>query len=172
MKVKKFKERIQENARTTYDYGCAMIYFYSPDIQKIVNMVKEEDLHEYGLEKEQHVTLLYGLHKEVTHKQVFDICEEFDYEPLRIYNLSLFENKEFDVLKLEVDSDVLYKVNEELQTLPNTQQYPNYIPHVTIAYLKPGLGKKYLDIKFKEVMVEPLEIVYSYPNGEKIKKPL
>jgi hypothetical protein len=76
------------------------------------------------------------------------------------------------VLKLDVDCDVLHKVNKELSKLPHTTEYPNYKPHVTIAYLKPGLGKKYLNIGLKDLYAKPIGIEYSLPDGSKINRKL
>lgn len=58
--------------------------------------------------------------------------------------LSLFQQPEHDVLKLDVESQGLERLNTELGKLPNVQTHDNYEPHLTIAYLKPGTGWKYL----------------------------
>jgi 2'-5' RNA ligase len=171
MKLKRYKKFMNENKRTTYDYGCVMLSLESPELKEISNFINKNDLHEYGIENEYHVTLLYGIHQEVSTSKVFNICAQFKYPKLRLHNLSLFKNDGFDVLKLEVDCDILHKVNKELTKLPHTTQYPNYIPHVTIAYLKPGLGDKYLSLNFTECYAKPTEIEYSHPDGslDKIK---
>jgi 2'-5' RNA ligase len=61
--------------------------------------------------------------------------------------LSLFENEEYDVLKCSVDSESLHALNKQARELEHTNNYPDYIPHLTIAYLNPGEGKKYLKMK-------------------------
>jgi 2'-5' RNA ligase len=173
MKLKRYKNFMNENTRTTYDYGCAMLSIESPELKEISGFIDKNDLHEYGIENSHHVTLLYGIHSdEVSDDIVFDICTQFTYPKIRLHNLSLFKNDKFDVLKLEVDCDVLHKVNKELTKLPHTTQYPNYVPHVTIAYLKPGLGEKYLSLDFTECYAKPIEIEYSHPDGSVTKMKL
>lgn len=45
---------------------------------------------------------------------------------------------------VEVDSPDLHKLHDLIKkSLPNTQDFDEYRPHVTLAYLKPGMGKKY-----------------------------
>lgn len=172
MKIKKYNDFMNENNRTTYDYGCVMLTFDCPELKKLHDLIDEKDLHEYGFEKEQHVTLLYGIHSdEVSDEEVMDISLSFKYPQIRIHNLSLFQNEKFDVLKFDVDCDVLHKVNKELCKLPHTTEYPNYKPHVTIAYLKPGLGKKYLNGS-KDLYAKPIGIEYSLPDGSKINRKL
>ena len=54
--------------------------------------------------------------------------------------------------------------------LPNTQDFDEYKPHMTIAYVKSGLGKKY-----KTTLREPFKVVFSkgvyswHPNKDKKK---
>lgn len=63
---------------------------------------------------------------------------------MTIGRLSLFQQPEHDVLKLDVESKGLERLNAELGRLPNVQTHDNYQPHLTVAYLKPGTGYKYL----------------------------
>jgi hypothetical protein len=171
MIIKKYNDFMNENKRTTYDYGCVMLEFKSPELLELHNMIDKNDLHQYGMETRQHVTLLYGIHSdEVSDQDVTDICIKYDYPRIRIHNLSLFKNNEFDVLKLDVDCSVLHEVNRELSKLPHTTEYPVYKPHVTIAYLKPGLGDKYLGIDFTECYAKPIGIEYSHPDGSSVKR--
>jgi hypothetical protein len=63
-------------------------------------------------------------------------------------------------------------VNAELAKLPHTTNFPDYHPHATIGYLKPGTGKKYVELfKDKQYEVVPEKIVYSKPGGERLEEP-
>ena len=47
--------------RTNVSKGCAMLYFDFPDMEKIHDMIDDDDLYEeegFGLEEETHLTLL------------------------------------------------------------------------------------------------------------------
>jgi len=165
--------------KETYDYGCVMLYTNFPsEIIKLQDTINPDDLQDPGIEYEPHCTLLYGLHDGVTLDQVTNIINQFKYSNLRAHNPSLFENPEFDVLKYDVGYPTkggafLHQCNQKLKILPNTQSYPDYHPHMTIAYLKPGKGKQYMEM-FKnkganEFMTTPSHIVFSQPDGTKTK---
>jgi 2'-5' RNA ligase len=167
--------------KQTYDYGCSMIYFDFPEMENIHSMIEPEDLYteegdrSYGLEKEPHTTLLFGLHSnEIDDKDVLDASTKFEVpSEMKLHNASCFNNEKYDVLKFDVDSDHLHKINSELSKLPHTTEYPDYHPHTTIGYLKKGMGEKYTGkLKDASYLVNPSKIVYSKPNGDKVEKML
>lgn len=172
---------LNEKKGDTYSNGCVMLYLNFPKMNEIHDLIQEEDLYTeeedrtYGIEDETHCTLLYGLHKEVSDEDVQTICDKHKFTNLVAYNASLFENDKYDVLKFDVRYPVkggsfLSKCNRDLRSLPHTNDYPDYHPHITIAYIKSGLGKKYVDLlQDKEFEVNPTHIVYSKPNGTKSK---
>jgi len=151
---------LKEQAQPKYEYGCVMLYFDFPLMNKIHDAIdpnhlwkKDEDsdsTYDGGLETEPHTTLLYGLHDGVSEQDVKNVLDKFTFGTCKISNASLFENENFDVLKFDVNGDNLFKTNTELSKYPNTQNFPDYHPHMTIAYLTPGTGKRYANcLKFK-----------------------
>lgn len=179
---------ILEEAKSGYDYGCVMLYCAFPgSVIKMQDTINPEDLFEaednggYGIETEAHCTLLYGLHEEVTLDEVNDVLLGITFGDLRATGPTLFENERFDVLKYDVTYPTrggafLHKANQELTQLPNTQTFPDYHPHMTIAYLKPGLGKKYVSLfknrGLEEFITKPDYAVYSQADGTKTKIPV
>lgn len=165
---------LKEQVQPKYEYGCAMLYFNFPTINQIHKIIDSRDIFQdpndptFGLENEPHTTLLYGLHDGVSEQDVKNVLDKFTFGVFEINNASLFENENFDVLKFDVVGDGLYEANAELIKYPNTQTFPDYHPHLTIAYLKPGKGKQYADVlnnqKFELI---PTYAVYSMPNGDK-----
>ncbi len=169
-----------------HSYGCAMAYFELPEMDDIHKKIDEKDIYtddnsdrSYGLETEPHVTLLYGIHdKEVEDDKVLEACRKYQIGEIVLHNASLFENDKYDVLKFDVrypykGGAFLHKINKELTKLPNTNSFPDYHPHCTIAYLKSGAGKKYVKMfDGLEIDVKPNEIVYSKSDGEKIVEKL
>jgi 2'-5' RNA ligase len=159
--------------KQTYDYGCVMLYFDFPEIKNLHSLIDEEDIYtedgdrSFGLEDEPHTTLLYGLHDDVTEEDVRDAINGFDYGTCRITNPSLFENENYDVLKFDTSGPNLHETNFELKNYPHTTSFPNYHPHLTIGYLKPGMGKKYVNkLKGLQFKLDPTHVVYSMANGD------
>ena len=181
MKIQKFNEfseELNEKKKDTYDFGCAMVYFKVPEIFKIQDSIDPEDLYTeegdrtYGFENEPHTTLLYGLHSnEIPSDQdVIDVCTNVNIGPIKLHNISFFRNEKYDVLKFDAENENLEKINRKLsEKFPFTTDFPDYHPHATIAYLKPGAGDKYVE-KFQEMELtaDPEMIVYSKPDGEKV----
>ena len=109
------------------------------DIYKVGN--------EFGIEHESHITVLYGIHKSEKLSKLKDICKELDPIKIKIGKVSFFSNDNFDVLKYDIVSPDLKKVNKLFrEKLEYTSTFPYYIPHLTLSYLKPGTAKKYLDL--------------------------
>jgi len=153
-----------------YDYGCVMLYFQFPELKSIHAKIDDFDIVDPGLETEPHCTLLYGLHDTVTVEDIEAIINDKRFSVCKLYNPSLFVNPEYDVLKYDVYGDSLHATNALLSKLPHTTSFPDYHPHLTIAYLASGSGAKYAEL-LNNTMFEliPLYAVYSYPNGTKTK---
>lgn len=175
---------LRENRK--HEYGCVMLYFDFPEMKEIHKLIDKKDLYidkedpSFGLEIYPHCTLLFGLHEGVTTPEVEEVIKNYKFTPLKLYNPSLFKKDEYDVLKFEVGyqnkgGNYLSKINKELRNFPHTNDYPNYQPHNTIAYIKPGLGQKYVDLlnknKQNEYELTPEYVMYSKSDGtqEEIK---
>lgn len=173
----KLIDLLKENSQGVYEYGCVMLYFNFPQLGKIQKYIDEEDIYEdpedssYGLEDEPHITLLYGLHDDVSLEQVKKIIDNFTFSTIKIFNPSLFKNEDYDVLKFEANDEILNNINKDLRILPYTSKFNDYKAHMTIGYLKSGIGKKYTN-KFKDLEFEiiPSYVVYSYPSDREKKK--
>lgn len=180
-KIPLFNEFITEKKGDSYSSGCVMLYFDFPQMDALHKLIEPNDIYTeeedrtYGLEDEPHCTLLYGLDPSVTLDQVKEKVGQFQYGDLIAYNASLFENDKFDVLKFDMRYPVkggafLHKCNKALCELPYKTDFPNYHPHMTVAYIKSGLGKKYVSLlKDKEYDLKPSNIVYSEADGTKTK---
>lgn len=115
------------------------------------------------IEKEgfPHITVKYGLTTDEP-DDVKGVLYGAKGGEVEFGKTTLFEHDDQDVLKVSVKSDALNVINERISRLPNEDKYPEYHPHMTLAYLQPGTGKKYksmgdLDgttIEFDEVVFE------------------
>lgn len=167
---------INESKNQTYNYGCAMVYFEFPEMNYIHKLIDpnhiytEEGDGSFGLENEPHTTLLYGLHDGVTLENVKSVIDGHTFDTCRVHNPSLFQNEKYDVLKFDVNGTNLHKVNDDLKQYPYTSDFPDYHPHLTVAYLKPGFGSRYVrKLGNIEYMLKPIYGVYSQPDGTKTK---
>lgn len=92
--------------------------------------------------------------------------KNFDIE---IDGITNFKNKEFEVVKLGVkNNDILQSFHDELSKLPNSNEFPDYIPHITISYVNLGSSDKYVNKDFKINNIKLNQIEYSKPNGVKL----
>ncbi len=162
-----------EATNQKFEYGCVMLYFDFPEINKIQDAINPDDIYyetgdrSFGLKT--NLTPHYiCLHKGVSTDDVKEVLDDFEYGDVLIGNVSLFENPQYDVLKFDVKGKNLHNTNEKLKEFPHTSNFPTYHPHLTIGYLKPGMGKKYVDM-FKNITFKltPKYAVYSKPDGDR-----
>lgn len=105
--------------------------------------IPDEDLAEDGRENEPHITVKYGLHT-TDHRDVSDVLADEPPIKATLGRTSLFELEDADVVKIEVQSECLHKMNALVNKyLEHTDTHPGYHPHVTVAYVKKGLGERY-----------------------------
>ncbi len=151
----KYWELLEENDAKR-SYACLMLDCsdFKSELKRIQKEIPWEDVYDdepgHRYENDPHITVLYGIHEQdsdVVKEQLGDItpCK------YKLTGISLFENDKFDVVKCTVESSDLTKLNKHCtDTLEFTNDYPKYVPHLTIAYVKPGTGKKYTKIKSDE----------------------
>lgn len=186
MRIKLYNQFLESKSeksedKPAYEYGCSMVNFYFDKISEIHSKIDPDDVYNdpdnptrYGLEKDTHVTLLYGFHDGWEHdnlseekvNEILDISSKFSTEPIILNNISIFGGENYDVLKFDTSSSDLIRINEELSNKFKWEKFfPKYHPHCTIAYLKPGRGSKYVKMfGDSEYEVTPKEIVYSRPD--------
>lgn len=147
--------------------GCVMLRLETLDIcwNHVYSQVPKEYLHTYGLEKDLHVTLLYGLNSSIDPKLIYETIRTFSYpEVMYISNPNYFECPEFDVLKYNCAYSLLYTHNAKLKEFDHKVKFPIYVPHAIVAYLKKGSR---VDIHPKSIQVRPTELYITGFEGEK-----
>jgi len=160
---KKAKEEVQDKDLQEYQsYGWTSIDIPKKVIDKIKAIQKtidKDDLfvkHEgdwnYGLEDDFHITVKWGIITKDP-EEVRKAVDGFQGGEVQLYDISLFENDEYDVLKIDADSDALNELNKGISDkLETKDSYPEYHPHATIAYIKSGRGKKYTNRNFDKIL--------------------
>jgi 2'-5' RNA ligase len=170
-----FKQFLLEKHGVSHDFSSTQINLPLNLASKIIKWgkknIKPEDLFDpqnHGRENEIHVTVLYGINEESS-DQIKSLLENQKPFKLKLGQVSLFKNNDkFDVIKLEVNSPDLIKLNKLLRdNLKVTETHP-YSPHVTIAYVKKNscdvLNKNTL---FKNKAWDADKIIFSSKNGTK-----
>lgn len=122
----------------------------------------EGEIDGYGRETEPHVTALYGL-KDVKPEDVKKVIEGVGDVELTLGKTSIFENDDYDVLKIDVESPKLGEINKLLkENLDYESDFPDYKPHLTIAYLQKGKGKDYVgNDRFEGQKIKLSELLFS-----------
>lgn len=180
MNYKNLIKEALKKRETVYEYGCVMVNLdVNPkEWDKLQKMVDEEDIYfsdvdptGFGRELDPHVTILFGIHEDVPDADVETLIDKINNPQIELQKISSFsnENKPFDVLKFDIESDDLNELNKLFKTLPHTSDFPDYHPHATICYLKKGMAEKYVKkmADIEAIEVSPSEVTYSKPNGEK-----
>ena len=169
--IKRFSEHSKYKSGNLYKFGCVMIYPQMNNWDELTSMIDTNDIYNEdgvkGIERIPHITLLYGLHKEVSNTQVSDILKNYQGQSieLSINGITKFDNEKFSVVKLDTESPILYKINSDLKTLPYTSDFDRYLPHMTIAFVKPGAADKYVDLDYKLKLNFNLDFVYTSHRG-------
>ena len=116
-------------------------------VRQLANSIPDSDLSGDGRETKPHVTVKYGLHDAGPEKLQSWLR---DTPPI---TLTLGKTGFFppspgsdgnDVVYVEVDSPQLHEANSSIsKAFPVTDTHPEFKPHITLAYVKPGAGQKY-----------------------------
>lgn len=157
--------------KVAYDFSCVLINLptnLASSLKKWgMENISEKDIYtepgkNKGRETEMHVTVKYGLHTNDI-EEVKEVVEDFNPFDIELGKISKFSHpeKEYDVLKIDVSSKGLHKLNELIaDSLETTDEWNKYKPHVTLAYVKKGtcsdlVGNKAFDgKKFKANILE------------------
>jgi 2'-5' RNA ligase len=135
-----------------YSYASTQVNFPEAVAKRVIewgnDRIPDSKIHEdpdddsMGREDTVHCTLLYGL-VDQDPEPVRELLAGEGVIKATLGKISLFENDEFDVVKIEVKSPDLHRLHEKISVLENENKFPEYEPHVTIAYVKPGSGSLY-----------------------------
>jgi len=97
----------------------------------------------YGIEDTPHITVKYGFEFDDP-KSVIDCLKGEKGGSVEVNGIEIFEQDDYDVLVATVKSEALNRLHEKLtEELKVPDSYPEYKPHITIAYFKKGMAKEY-----------------------------
>lgn len=143
----------------THDYSSTQVNLpksEADEVRKVAAKIPDADIYtdpkdpSFGREENPHVTVKYGLHT-ADPKEVEPLIKGIGPITAKIGKVSIFENDGFDVVKADVNSPQLHALNKKIaEGTKVTDTHPDYKPHVTIAYVKKGMGEKYIGDKSLE----------------------
>ncbi|MDB5294097.1 MAG: hypothetical protein JWO31_80, partial [Phycisphaerales bacterium] len=114
-------------------------------VRAMAARIPDADLAEDGRESVPHVTARYGLQVDDP-VAVRPIVAGFSPITLTLGRTSVFPatpDRPSDVVKLDVSSPGIRRLNAALAALPHADTHQGYTPHVTLAYVLPGRGTRY-----------------------------
>jgi|APGre2960657373_1045057.scaffolds.fasta_scaffold00038_29 2'-5' RNA ligase len=123
---------------------------------------------QYGRVHDVHVTVLSNLKKQSIRNIKQSIVEEGLFNCI-LGDIKLFTtNSKFDVLYVEITNNDIIDVNKKLsKNIDFDNFYSFFIPHVTICYMKKGIGEKFLGNKyFNGKSFNVRELIYSSPENQ------
>jgi len=171
-KDKKIELEKVENPRN--EYNCLMLKFdiknWDSFVHKLIDskdifLTEEEG---YGIESKPHVTVLFGIHDYVPLEEIKKCLVPIKFIKCKTQTIDIFSNPKFDVVKFNVEGNYLKQMNATLRDkVDYTLSHPEYKPHMTIAYVKPGTGKKYKKNMSNLLVVTPVSYIYSHADGTK-----
>ncbi len=146
-----------------FSYSCLMIDMPKKLAAEIVKWGEEnitDDMlydppgadRSFGREDHMHATVLYGIDKNISVSMIKKEIKSIHSGPVSITlgPISKFDtDPDFDVIKISVVSEDLNKLHNEIEKSIGApgNKFPNYIPHVTIAYVAKGSCDKLLGLK-------------------------
>src|ERR1035437_8910271 len=156
-----------------YEANCVLIELDFGDFwNNLLSQIDEKDLYKpeverYGKETDPHVTLLYPVNPGTSFDSVKSTLDRVIDKKIDIVvnGIDIFENPEFDVIKLNVIADkYLQQIHDELSNLPNSEVRV-YKPHITLAFTKKGTGAKYKNNNYKH-MISCNRIKFTTSDGD------
>lgn len=128
-----------------HKYACAMLGLPEPlrsQVRSLAGRVCPSDLAEDGVEGDPHLTLLYGLLDDDAEGPLA-VASALGPASVVLGPVGVFEKGDCDVVHVEVLGEHPHLMHAALRCLPHRLTHPEYRPHVTLAYVKKGLGRKY-----------------------------
>lgn len=166
--------------RISHDYSCLMADVPEDVAREIIafadtipdEYIYETDDEEHGRSKYSHITIKYGIHT-FDPSDVLKIVAGSPILSATLGRVTAFHNADCIALKVSVQSEDLTRLNGKVrQELRCTDTYPNYKPHITIAYLKKDDKNPYYYTNFytdeflgREIQIDRL--TFSTPKGNR-----
>jgi 2'-5' RNA ligase len=125
-------------------------------------------------EKTAHVTLMFGLMENANDwkKEIGIVLDDWSIRNVEIQEVGYFSNDDSEDVPIVAHvkpTDKLLEGNMRLKLLPHINTFPDYRPHITLAYVKndPAVVKKWVSTLGKELNGKRVSIDKGINYGEK-----
>ncbi len=150
--------------------GCLMAMV--PSLETIIHIwaadnIPPDTLTNDGIETETPATVLYGWNLDFDAQKLKNILANTPPIAITIGKLSRFECPEYDVIKFEVESPALVKLNRDLARVFRYDITPSehkFNPHVTAAYVTKGSNKDLTAPAIEGYKAVVGQLIYSLPE--------
>jgi 2'-5' RNA ligase len=131
-------------------------------LEFIQEEIDQEDVFESeeikGKEDAPHITILYGIREQKPDvPKVGQVLQNHNaLNRVKWLGLGKFEAEDHDVLIIEIESEEAAELFRDFNNIypDNTNSYPDYKAHTTLAYVKKGKADPYIE-KFGEAFADP-----------------
>lgn len=144
-----------QSSDVVYGYSSTQFYLPKETAQQILDWglksISDEELFDdetkkYGRQLEPHISIHYHI-ADKDAKKIEDIVKDQSPVKIKFGNISIFkpEGKNYEVVVLEAESKEAEEMHKKIcdQITCEEDHKEEYHPHVTIATVKEGFGKKY-----------------------------
>ncbi len=167
-----------EASKPKHDYSNTMVAvpgWHAAAMRRLGRAIPDKHLATDGRENETHITVKYGLSDEKPSAKLVKAVSEFGPVKARFGKTSLFKNDDAHVVKIDIDSPDLHRLNRLIGKTVETpgNSHPTYKPHATIAYVKPEHSKQYEGngtLHGQEITFD--HVIFSGKDGTHHKMPL
>ncbi len=165
-----------------YSYGSSHVDFHSECIPKLHapwKYIDESDLSDHGIEADTHCTVRYGIISGDYAKLYAAISTYHANFDLNVTDIEMFETKDGDCIHWKVEPtkwllDFRNIVEQDCECAPH--KFPTYQPHITIGFVKTGLGKDIVARMKSELntnfIVQADNFIYAEKSGKRSVIPL
>jgi len=168
------KKVIKAFLKSAYDFSSVQMEFPDGIAEEIRTWCKSkisgEMLADDGREDRIHVTVKYGIHI-TDFTELREIFKDVKPIEVKLGKITLFEADEHDVVKIDVISPELHKLNRIIsKNFEVTDTHPKYLPHCTIAYVKKEYGHLFnglSDFEGKKVLLD--RVLFSGKDNRQVE---
>jgi hypothetical protein len=137
--------------------------------EKVLAYIDVQDLHGRPSE-EHHLSVMLGL-PSMPDQAAIDMVKACLPVNITVDQLGYFSNEGWDVLyaKPEVNSTIL-RLQQGISDCYNVKwHFPQYQPHITIAFLQPGTAEKYVKLETGVLTTTATQVVWKKYKDKRIE---